>query len=93
MKEKEKENYKYARIHNRGLKKYPISQVYYEQQLSRLNSNNNTIRDNEMLTDYLQGINTQNNNYYNFSNITYEQQSLTPQLRIRINKQNLLDAF
>jgi cell division protease FtsH len=92
MKEKEKENYKYARIHNRGLKKYPISQVYYEQQLSRLNSNNNTIRDNELLSDYLQGINAENEEYYNYSNITYQQQSL-PQLRIRINKQNIFDAF
>lgn len=92
IKEKEKENYKYARIHNRGLKKYPISQVYYEQQLSRLNSNNNTIRDNELLADYLQGINAENEEYYNLSNATYQQQSL-PQLRIRINKQNIFDAF
>ena len=76
-------------------KKFPISKVYYEQQIRRLNSMNNTVKDEEIL-----GL--QKDDFYNFDNKEkynndHKSNNFPPQIiqgiKINMSQQQLLDAF
>jgi len=47
--------YDYVKLPNMGNRKYPLSQLMYEQQLMRLNNKNNTIKDKELLKEDANG--------------------------------------
>jgi cell division protease FtsH len=90
MKRREQESFT-ERLLNKKLQekldhKYPVSKKYYEDQLSRLNSRNNTIRDESILgfDSYMQ------EKEENEENITNTSQ---PKLTIVLNQQDLLEAF
>ena len=74
--------YDYVKLPKTGNRKYPLSQLMYEQQLMRLNNKNNTIKDKEFLKEDLNG-NTNGNEANKRKGSNY----------VILNKKNLVGSF
>jgi len=78
-------------------RKYPISKSYYEEQIKRLNSKNDTIRDNGILN--LNGFNDNENGHDNENDNDNkngdddDDDDFVPRIQVRINKNSFLEAF
>jgi cell division protease FtsH len=67
--------------------KYPVSKLYYEEQIKRLNSKNVTIQNNSILGNDQRIMEEEENNGF------FSDQEIKKPFRIMVKKQNLLEAL
>lgn len=84
---------KYIKDMKRGGKKYPLSQVLYEKQLARLNSQNNSIRDSEIISEDLQEVYNNNFNKSYYDNYQDPRSLNVTKGVIVLNNNNIFDAL